>query len=199
MRQSRRQGRCSKPSEANHEITLASVLPDANGYASAAFVAGSKRRGRDLSGFYYRDYSKCLPDYLSTLARAAYEKRNAQLATLTIPAAIRERQRWVRQTFWKPDHAEKSGLARSTPLTHGLTYSLLLGIYNWFGRWLMRIPGRVGQTSRGVCPAAYSEAGSRAAAPHHPDSRRRAPIHASDRGDGPCTPDRLTRPRKPLL
>jgi len=68
---------------------------------SAACVAGQKMRGRDLSGFYYRDYSKCLPDYLSTLARAAYEKRNAQLAALTTPAAIRERQRWVRQTFWK--------------------------------------------------------------------------------------------------
>ncbi|MBV9502960.1 MAG: acetylxylan esterase [Acidobacteriaceae bacterium] len=27
---------------------------------------------------------------------------------------------------------------RSTPLTHGLTYSLRLGIYNWFERWLKR-------------------------------------------------------------
>jgi dienelactone hydrolase len=27
---------------------------------------------------------------------------------------------------------------RSTPLTHGLTYSLRLGIYNWFERWLMK-------------------------------------------------------------
>ncbi len=69
--------------------------------ASAACLACSKLRGSDLSGFYYRDYSKCLPDYLSTLARDAYKKRNAQLATLTTPAAIRERQRWVRQTFWK--------------------------------------------------------------------------------------------------
>jgi hypothetical protein len=59
-----------------------------------------KLHGRELSGFYYRDYSKCLPDYLSTLARTAYEKRNAQLATLTTPAAIRERQDWARQTFW---------------------------------------------------------------------------------------------------
>ncbi len=68
---------------------------------SAACVACSKLHGSDLSGFYYRNYSKCLPDYLSTLARSAYEKRDAQLATLTTPAAIRERQRWVRQTFWK--------------------------------------------------------------------------------------------------
>jgi len=91
------------------------VLPDANGYASAAFVAGLKRRGRDLSGFYYRDYSKCLPDYLSTLARAAYEKLNAQLATLAIPAAIRERQRWVRQTFWKRDRRRTGARASESP------------------------------------------------------------------------------------
>ncbi len=32
----------------------------------------------DLPGFYYRDYSRCLPDYLSALARAAYENRNAR-------------------------------------------------------------------------------------------------------------------------
>jgi len=34
-------------------------------------------------------------------------------------------------------HAENLSW-RSTPLTHGLTYSLRLGIYNWFERWLMK-------------------------------------------------------------
>ncbi len=69
------------------------------GAAACALVP--KLRASDLSGFYYRDYSKSLPDYLSMLARTAYDKRNAQLAMLTTPAAIRERQHWVRQTFWK--------------------------------------------------------------------------------------------------
>jgi dienelactone hydrolase len=48
----------------------------------------------------YRDYSRCLPDYLRGLARRAYETRNAALAKLTTPAAIRAHQHWVRETFW---------------------------------------------------------------------------------------------------
>lgn len=54
-----------------------------------------------LSGFYYRDYSKCLPDYLSTLANAAYEKRSRELSLLTDPSRIGKRQAWVRETFWQ--------------------------------------------------------------------------------------------------
>lgn len=69
--------------------------------ATAGCVLAQNLRGRDLSGFYYRDYSKCLPDYLSKLAQNAYDKRNAQIATLTTPAAIRDRQHWARETFWK--------------------------------------------------------------------------------------------------
>lgn len=69
--------------------------------AATACAVAPKLRAGDLSGFYYRDYSKCLPDYLSMLARGAYQKRNAQLAMLTTPTAIRERQHWARQTFWK--------------------------------------------------------------------------------------------------
>jgi dienelactone hydrolase len=67
---------------------------------AAACALAPKLRAGELSGFYYRDYSKGLPDYLSMLARTAYEKRNAQLAMLTTPAAIRERQHWARHTFW---------------------------------------------------------------------------------------------------
>src|SRR5436190_23579882 len=55
----------------------------------------------NLPGFYYRDYSKCLPNYLSALARAAYERRNHDLSGLTTPDAIRARQQWARGTFWK--------------------------------------------------------------------------------------------------
>ncbi len=48
----------------------------------------------------YRDYSRCLPDYLRTLAQAAYERRNAEIAKLTTPAAIAARTHWIRTTFW---------------------------------------------------------------------------------------------------
>jgi dienelactone hydrolase len=54
-----------------------------------------------LDGFYYRDYSRCLPEYLASLARAAYEKRNRALSLLTDAAAIRQRQVWARETLWK--------------------------------------------------------------------------------------------------
>jgi len=53
-----------------------------------------------LSGFYYRDYSKSLPAYLSNLAHEAYLKRNHELSLLTNIAAIRRRQDWARATFW---------------------------------------------------------------------------------------------------
>lgn len=49
----------------------------------------------------YRNYSRCLPDYLRELARDAYERRNAAIAKLTTPEAIRERQAWARRTFWQ--------------------------------------------------------------------------------------------------
>jgi dienelactone hydrolase len=42
-----------------------------------------------------------LPDYLSGLAREAYQRRNAALARLTTPAAVVARQQWVRESFWK--------------------------------------------------------------------------------------------------
>ena len=60
-----------------------------------------KLRAADLSGYYYGDYSKCLPEYLSGLASTAYEKRNAQLDALTGRETIQQRQLWARETFWK--------------------------------------------------------------------------------------------------
>ena len=35
-----------------------------------------------LPGLYYRQYSRCLPDHLTALARAAYQKRNHDLSLL---------------------------------------------------------------------------------------------------------------------
>ena len=49
----------------------------------------------------YRDYSRCLPDYLRELAQQAYLARNREIAKLTNATAIRARQKWVRETFWK--------------------------------------------------------------------------------------------------
>ena len=48
----------------------------------------------------YRDYSRCLPDYLRDLAERAYQSRNSAISSLTTPAAIRKRQQWVTETFW---------------------------------------------------------------------------------------------------
>ncbi len=49
----------------------------------------------------YRDYSRCLPDHLRALAEDAYQRRNAALAAITSPEAIRARQQWARETFWR--------------------------------------------------------------------------------------------------
>lgn len=60
----------------------------------------------------YRDYSRCLPDYLRDHAERAYQARNRDIAKLTTPAAIRQRQRWVPETFWKLI----GGMPERTPL-----------------------------------------------------------------------------------
>ncbi len=60
----------------------------------------------------YRDYSRCLPDYLRDLADRAYQARNRAISNLTTPAAIRERQQWVTETFWKL----VGGMPERTPL-----------------------------------------------------------------------------------
>src|SRR4051794_14780014 len=60
----------------------------------------------------YRDYARCLPDFLSDLAEAAYKLRNTEIAKLTTSAAIRARQQWVRETFWKL----VGGMPERTPL-----------------------------------------------------------------------------------
>ena len=65
-----------------------------------------------LPGFSYRDYSRCLPDYLRSLARAAYEKRNRAIAALTTADAIHKRQKWATETFLKLI----GGLPERTPL-----------------------------------------------------------------------------------
>jgi dienelactone hydrolase len=63
----------------------------------ALAACGAVLRGAGL----YRDYSRCLPDYLRDLAERAYDLRNRELAKLTTPGAVRARQQWVAETFWK--------------------------------------------------------------------------------------------------
>ena len=71
--------------------------------AGCASVPANARavKSSALSGFYYRDYSRCLPEYISGLARTAYEKRRRALALLTTSTAIRRRQAWTRDILWK--------------------------------------------------------------------------------------------------
>ena len=49
----------------------------------------------------YREYARCLPDFLRGVADDAYRRRNSELAKLTTPGAVRARQQWVAETFWK--------------------------------------------------------------------------------------------------
>lgn len=98
----------------------------------STLAALSRMRAAELSGFYYRDYSKCLPDYLMKLARAAYEKRNRELATLTSADAVRKRQAWARDTLWKliGGEPERTPLrARVTGRFERETYSVEKVIY----------------------------------------------------------------------
>jgi cephalosporin-C deacetylase-like acetyl esterase len=47
----------------------------------------------------YREYARCLPDYLADLAADAYVRRNARIALLKTPPAIGDYQAWARRTF----------------------------------------------------------------------------------------------------
>lgn len=67
--------------------------------SACALAASSLRGQQDGGGIGYREYARCLPDYLSGLAADAYARRNARIASLTTPAAIRDYQMWARRTF----------------------------------------------------------------------------------------------------
>ena len=61
-------------------------------------VGAAALRGQEI---HYREYARCLPDYLTSLADAAYARRNARIAALHTPADIRGYQAWARTTFQK--------------------------------------------------------------------------------------------------
>src|SRR5215467_1402108 len=69
--------------------------------AAGALLRRSVVSQTSFPGVPYRDYPRCLPDYLRDLARLAYQRRNDEIARLKTPELIAARQRWVRETFWK--------------------------------------------------------------------------------------------------
>jgi dienelactone hydrolase len=75
----------------------------------ALAACGSMLRGQTKV---YREYARCLPDFLRGVAEDAYRRRNTELAGLTTPGAVRARQQWVAETFWKI----VGGKPASTPL-----------------------------------------------------------------------------------
>ena len=71
------------------------------GCAGIPFLRISSSLGRPYPGLTYRDYSNCLPDFLTGVAEAAYRGRNQKLETLTTPEAVAGYQQWARETFWE--------------------------------------------------------------------------------------------------
>ena len=80
--------------------------------ALGALIRGNARAQSATPSIIYRDYSRCLPDYLRDLAERAYQSRNRAISSLSTPAAIRERQQWVTETFWNL----VGGMPERTPL-----------------------------------------------------------------------------------
>ncbi len=71
--------------------------------ASAAFAVSRTLDAADAKfpGTAYRDYARCLPDFLRALSQDAYNRRNREIEKLTSIEAIRQRQQWVDTTFWR--------------------------------------------------------------------------------------------------
>jgi dienelactone hydrolase len=65
----------------------------------------------------YRNYPRCLPDFLRSLAQDAYTRRTEQIRKLKTAQDIRARQEWARRTFWKL----AGGMPERTPLNLKIT------------------------------------------------------------------------------
>jgi len=92
------------------------VAGTAHTFRSAAQAAGEAAA---FPGTPFHPYSRCLPDYLRGLAKKAVAKRDAELAKLTTPEAIKARQKWARETLWKLI----GGMPERTPLNARTTGS----------------------------------------------------------------------------
>jgi dienelactone hydrolase len=69
--------------------------------ALVPFASCAPPRGADALPTAARDYRRCLPDHLRSLAARAREIREAALRELTTADAVRRRQAWVRETLWQ--------------------------------------------------------------------------------------------------
>jgi len=67
--------------------------------AAAALAAVRPASAQEATAIRYREYARCLPDYLAVLAADACARRNARVAALQTPQAIRDYQAWARRTF----------------------------------------------------------------------------------------------------
>ena len=67
--------------------------------SSCALALSALRAQPPTGGIGYREYARCLPDYLSDVAADAYARRNARIASLNTTAATRDYQAWARRTF----------------------------------------------------------------------------------------------------
>jgi cephalosporin-C deacetylase-like acetyl esterase len=62
-------------------------------------LAASRLGARPQTAIRYREYARCLPDYLAALAADACARRDARIARLSTSAAIHDYQAWARRTF----------------------------------------------------------------------------------------------------
>ena len=62
-------------------------------------MAVSRLGAQPQTAIRYREYARCLPDYLAALAADAAARRDARIARLNTSAAIHDYQAWARRTF----------------------------------------------------------------------------------------------------
>lgn len=92
--------RCSFSRNISRRDLLGSTLL----YPACKALGGPEPSPADESAFpgtRFRDYSKCLPEYLATLARDAVTRRSAVIESLSSAAQIRARQTRVRELLWE--------------------------------------------------------------------------------------------------
>lgn len=80
--------------------------------ASLAALRCRAQSQSEFPGVPYREYARCLPDFLRDAAARAYEVRNRAIAGLNSAGTIHARQQWVRETLWKL----AGGMPHRTPL-----------------------------------------------------------------------------------
>jgi dienelactone hydrolase len=81
---------------------------------------GLSAQDNGFPGVRFRQYSRCLPDFLAGLAADAVRTRDLELAKLHSSARIKARQKWARETLW----ALIGGEPERTPLNARVTGSL---------------------------------------------------------------------------